>query len=187
MSARHRTLVIMAKQPRLGRVKTRLASGIGPVAATAFYRRTLARTLRVLGRDDRWRTVVAVSPDHWRPHRLETMPQGRGDLGERMVRCLNRCLPGEVVLIGADIPAVTPAHIARAFTLVRRHGHVLGPARDGGYWLIGATRPVPRLAPVRWSTPHALADTARLLPGAAFADVLDDVDSAMTCHPLHRR
>lgn len=173
-----RTLIVMAKQPRLGRVKTRLAADIGPVAATAFYRRTLARTLRVLGDDRRWRLVVAVAPDAWRPRGLTTMPQGHGDLGQRMRRCLNACLPGEAVLIGADIPAVAPRHIARAFALLRRHGFVLGPASDGGYWLIGARHPVPPLAPVRWSSPHTLADTARLLPAVGLADMLDDVDTA---------
>jgi glycosyltransferase A (GT-A) superfamily protein (DUF2064 family) len=167
----------MAKQPCLGRVKTRLAAGLGTVAATAFYRRTLARTLRVLGRDPRWRLVVAVSPDDWSPRGVVTMGQGRGDLGARMRRCLNACMPGEAVLIGGDIPDVTPAHVARAFVVARRCGAVLGPARDGGYWLIGACRPLPLLAPVRWSSPEALADTARLLPGVGLADTLADVDT----------
>lgn len=135
-----RTLIVMAKQPRLGRVKTRLASDIGPVAATMFYRRNLARTLRVLGGDPRWRLVVATAPDRWRPRGVASMPQGYGDLGARMRRCLNACLPGNVVLIGADIPAVEPRHIAHAFAILRRHSHVMGPASDGGYWLIGARR-----------------------------------------------
>lgn len=173
-----RTLIVMAKQPRLGRVKTRLASDIGPVAATMFYRRNLARTLRVLGGDPRWRLVVATAPDRWRPRGVASMPQGYGDLGARMRRCLNACLPGNVVLIGADIPAVEPRHIAHAFAILRRHSHVMGPASDGGYWLIGARRPVPPLAHVRWSSRHALADTARILSDVGLADQLDDVDTA---------
>ncbi|WP_404380801.1 DUF2064 domain-containing protein [Caenispirillum salinarum] len=172
------TLIVLAKRPVLGRVKTRLAAGIGPVAATAFYRRTLARTLRMLGDDPRWCTVVAVSPDTWRPRGWQVLPQGRGDLGARMARCLNAVPSGPAVLIGADIPGVMPAHIARAFALLRRHPYVLGPASDGGYWLIGARKPVPPLAPVRWSSAHALTDTARLLPGVALGDTLDDVDEA---------
>lgn len=186
MSRRRRTVIVMAKQPRLGRVKMRLAAGIGPVAATAFYRRMLARTLRVLGRDPRWRLVVAVSPDTWRPAGLEATPQGRGDLGTRMRRCLNAALPGQAVLVGADIPDLRPAHVARAFALLGRAPYVLGPATDGGYWLIGARRPVPLLAPVRWSSRHALADTARLLPGVALADTLQDVDTAEDLPPVTR-
>lgn len=172
------TLIVMAKQPRLGRVKTRLARGIGPVAATAFYRRTLGRTLRVLGKDPRWRLVVAVSPDHWRPAGLATMPQGRGDLGERMRRCLNARLPGPVLLVGADIPDIAPSHVGQALRALRRAPYVLGPATDGGYWLIGARRTVPPLSPVRWSTAHALADTLALLPHAALGPQLRDVDES---------
>lgn len=181
MSRRRPTVIVMAKQPVLGRVKTRLAAGIGPVAATAFYRTTLARTLRVLGADRRWRLVVAVTPDRWRPrppHGRAALPQGRGDLGSRMRRCLHAALPGPAVLIGADIPEVRPAHIAAALAALRRAPWVLGPATDGGYWLIGARRPLPPLAPVRWSTPHALADTLALLPAAALGPVLRDVDDA---------
>lgn len=173
---RRPTVIVLAKQPVLGRVKTRLAAGIGPVRATAFYRTTLARTLRVLGADRRWRLVVAASPDRWRPAGVERMSQGRGDLGARMRRCLNAHLPGPVVLIGADIPDVRPAHIADALAALRRAPWVLGPATDGGYWLIGARRAVPPLAPVRWSTDHALADTLALLPAAALGPVLRDVD-----------
>lgn len=184
MRRSRRTLIIMAKQPRLGRVKTRLGADIGAARATAFYRHALARTLRVLGHDRRWRTVVAVAPDGWRPPTLPALPQGRGDLGARMRRAVNACLPGRAVLVGADIPALSPLHIARAFRLLERHPFVLGPARDGGYWLIGARIPVPPLAPVRWSSAHALADTAALLPGVALADTLDDVDTGADLHRL---
>lgn len=173
---RRATVIVMAKEPRLGRVKTRLARGIGPVAATAFYRRTLARTLRLLARDPRWHLVMAVSPDCWRPRGRAAMPQGRGDLGARMRRCLNACQPGPVVLVGADIPDLRPAHVAACLRLLQRTPFVLGPAADGGYWLIGARRRVPALAPVRWSAPHALADTRELLRDAALGPTLRDVD-----------
>ena len=91
--------------------------------------------------------------------------------------------PGPVVLIGGDIPGITPAMIARAF---RRLGHadaVFGPANDGGYWLVGLKRRPRFVDPftgVRWSTEHALADTAANLAGMRIdmIDALDDVDDA---------
>jgi glycosyltransferase A (GT-A) superfamily protein (DUF2064 family) len=89
------------------------------------------------------------------------------------------------VLVGSDIPAMRPRHIARAFALLGRHELVFGPATDGGFWLVGARRgrPLPRslFATVRWSTQHALADTLATIPGGyttGIADMLDDVDDA---------
>jgi len=92
--------------------------------------------------------------------------------------------PGLVVIVGSDIPAIRPAHIEAAFRLLAGHDVVLGPATDGGYWLIGARRrPLPygTFAGVRWSTEHALADTVASLPKrsrVAFTATLDDVDDA---------
>ncbi len=96
-----------------------------------------------------------------------------------------RLPPGPVVLVGSDIPAMKPSHIAHAFRLLARHELVFGPASDGGFWLVGAQRrrPLPRslYANVRWSTAHALADTRANIPetiSVGMADMLDDVDTA---------
>jgi glycosyltransferase A (GT-A) superfamily protein (DUF2064 family) len=89
-----------------------------------------------------------------------------------------------VVIVGSDIPALRPRHVAQAFAQLGTHDAVFGPATDGGYWLVGLRRRphVPALFEgVRWSTEHALADTlAKLRPGetAAFLDRLEDVDDA---------
>ena len=176
----------MAKTPAAGRVKTRLARDIGPAEATRFYRTLLKRNLRVLGADPRWRTIVAVSPDRdmwsplWPPH-VDVVGQGRGDLGDRMGR-LFKCLdPGPVVIVGSDIPGITPADIAAAFNRLGSHDAVLGPAPDGGYWLIGLKRlpnvPDPFRA-VRWSSAHTMADTVASLAGCriAYLRELADVD-----------
>lgn len=94
-----------------------------------------------------------------------------------------------VCLIGADIPGITRAHIARAFAALGGHDAVFGPADDGGYWLVGAKHPA-RLphglfGNVRWSTEHALADTLRTLPGwrIALTDTLRDVDTGADLPP----
>jgi glycosyltransferase A (GT-A) superfamily protein (DUF2064 family) len=89
-------------------------------------------------------------------------------------------------LIGADIPGIKPAHIALAFRRLASHDAVFGPAADGGYWLVGFRNPPPGgvFGNVRWSGPHALADTLANLRGANPArfkvapmlPILEDVD-----------
>jgi rSAM/selenodomain-associated transferase 1 len=188
-----RHLVVFARELRLGRGKRRLARRIGAVAAIHFQRVALHTLLLRLGRDSRWTTWVAVTPDCGRlPHlpsgsRLRS--QGAGDLGERMRRPMRRppvgLPPGPVVVIGSDIPDIRRHHIAEAFRVLGSYPFVFGPARDGGYWLVGSRRR-PAETPdifggVRWSTEHALADTlAHLRPGQAGPELaaLEDVDGA---------
>jgi glycosyltransferase A (GT-A) superfamily protein (DUF2064 family) len=183
-----RHLILFLRLPRLGAGKRRLARDVGEVAALRFQRLMIALMLRRLARDRRWCLRLAVTPDRCRLHRY-TLPagtpvvgQGGGDLGERMRRSLANCPPGPAVLVGNDIPALAPAHIAAAFRLLGQRDVVFGPTGDGGFWLVGARR-VPRLAPlfgeVRWSGPHALADVlANLSPrvSVGFAARLDDID-----------
>lgn len=184
-----RTLVIMLKEPRPGRVKTRLGRETGMVAAAWWFRRAALALIRRM-RDPRWTIVLAVSPDRaglesrlW-PGELTRVPQGAGDLGDRMGRMLRSMPPGPVCVIGADIPDVTAARVAEAFAALGQADAVVGPAEDGGYWLIGLkrTRAVPPglFAGVRWSTAHALSDTLQTLPGWDVAQVarLRDVDRA---------
>ena len=181
-------LVLMVKEPRPGRVKTRLGRDLGMTAAAWWFRHQVLSLLRRI-EDPRWDTVLAVAPDVegmrsrvWPAH-LPRIPQGRGNLGDRMGRVFLTAPPGPVCIIGADIPGITRAHIARAFHKLGNHDACLGPAPDGGYWLVGmkqATRPPRSLFQnVRWSSEHALADTMASLPGKRIAliDTLQDVDT----------
>lgn len=181
-------LVIMAKAPRRGAVKRRLGSAIGEGEALRFYRSCLGHSVMRLARDRRWLTLLAVTPDLDAGSRLfpawpgvRRVAQGPGDLGKRMQRLFEVLPPGPTVLVGSDIPAMRPSDIARAFRLLGGADIVLGPAHDGGYWLIGLKR-TPRVlkpfASVRWSGEHALADTLANLKGkrVAFAAPLGDVD-----------
>ncbi|MET4100942.1 rSAM/selenodomain-associated transferase 1 [Roseovarius sp. MBR-78] len=183
------TLVVMLKEPRPGRVKTRLGRGIGMVAAAWWFRHQVARLLRRV-EDPRWRLVLAVSPDRdglasrvWPAH-LPRVPQGRGDLGDRMARLFRSLPPGPVCIIGADIPGIEAPHIARAFAALGHHDAVIGPAPDGGYWLIGLRRtgavPARLFDGVRWSSEHTRADTIHSLKGQRIAliETLRDVDEA---------
>lgn len=185
------TLVIMLKVPHPGRVKTRLGRDIGMTAAAWWFRHQVAALLRRI-EDPRWDVVLAVAPDNegmmsrvWPVH-LPRWPQGRGNLGDRMVRMM-RAAAGPVCVIGADVPGINRARVAEAFAALGHHDAVFGPAPDGGYWLIGAKRgaamPPRCLDGVRWSTNHALADSiAALGPRRiAFVQTLADVD---TVHDL---
>lgn len=191
-----RRLVVMVKEPQVGRVKTRLGQQIGMVPAAWWMRHQIRRLLREL-RDPRWELWLAVAPDgavasRMFPADLPRVAQGPGDLGDRMGRVLRhggdpvarRGATGPVCIIGADIPGVTRAHVWRAFTALGAADAVFGPAPDGGYWLIGmkGVRPPPPglFQGVRWSSPHALADTLATLRGlrVAMVDTLADVDEA---------
>jgi len=181
-------LVIFAREPRLGRVKTRLAADIGRLGALGFYRRTLFSVTRRLARDPRWQCRLAVTPERavfgegpWPP--VDTLiSQGEGDLGQRMGRVMEILPPGPVVIIGCDVPDIRACHIADAFKALGNHDAVFGPAKDGGYWLVGMKRrPVFRdvFQDVRWSTEYALPDTlANLRPGQSHAllQTLSDID-----------
>jgi rSAM/selenodomain-associated transferase 1 len=183
------TVILFLKEPRPGRVKTRLGRGIGMAAAARWFRRQSAAAIRAL-RDPRWRLVLAVAPDAalrsraW-PADLPRMAQGGGDLGARMARALRGAPPGPALVVGADIPGLRAAHVARALRALGGAEAVFGPAEDGGFWLVGLKRgrrraPAGLFAGARWSSPHALADSVASLRGArvAYADRLADVDEA---------
>lgn len=164
-------LLIMARAPRFGAVKTRLAKDIGRMNAWRFYRDTLFAAARRLSQDPRWTTLLQVTPERenrpgrqW-PRTDGLVKQGRGDIGTRMARGLTAFPRGTpVVLIGSDIPGVTADHIQRAFQALGHADVTFGPATDGGYWLVGFANRRPIRMPfanVRWSSEQALGDTLR--------------------------
>ena len=183
-----RTLIVMAKAPRLGAGKTRLAKEIGAVEALRINRALQAHTLCV-ARDERWRTLLCVAPDaarHWKlpgvwPEGVARIAQGEGDLGERMARAL--APHRNVAMIGTDCPELTRAHIASAYRALRRAPFALGPAHDGGFWLIAARDGAAAsraMAGVRWSSRHAAKDAIANLGArnVALLATLRDVDTA---------
>lgn len=162
-------VIVFTRIPRLGVGKRRLARKIGDREALNLSRTLLHRLLRRIRPLRRVALVLAITPDHHA--RLSTpgwaiQRQGRGDLGTRMHRAMAHFPNRPVILIGSDIPDIAPSDLRRALRLLRGHHAVFGPAADGGYWLIGlsARRPAAMFANVRWSGPHALADTRRNFP-----------------------
>jgi glycosyltransferase A (GT-A) superfamily protein (DUF2064 family) len=157
-------------------------------AAAWWFRHQTRRLIRNV-QDPRWNVVLAVTPDRaglssrvW-PEHIARASQGQGNLGDRMARMLRGAPAGPVCVIGADIPGINRAEIAKAFHALGGHDAVFGPAPDGGYWLIGLKRaravPPGLFDGVRWSSEHALADTIATLPDHRIAQVatLQDVDT----------
>lgn len=184
-----RRLVIMAKVPVAGRVKTRLAREIGVVAATMFYRHAMRGVVARLAQQPFWRTVLIVDPDsgvasRMLPNGAVRAGQGRGDLGVRMQRPMRALPAGPVCLIGTDIPDISVADVRRAFRLLGRHDVVFGPAEDGGFWLVGLRRSPRVIDPYRGRVPWSRSDTlARTLANLAgycvgFTTRHHDVDTA---------
>jgi hypothetical protein len=181
---------VFARAPQYGAVKSRLARDIGTLGATRFYRHCLSGLLQRLSRDPRFDVVLATTPRRalleagfW-PRHLARIDQGRGDLGQRMVRVLRSAGHRPALLIGSDIPDARTGHLMLSLKLLGQSDFVLGPVHDGGYWLIGARHPSRLrdavLDGVRWSTSHALADTSARLSScgrvACLTSTLTDVD-----------
>ncbi len=191
---RERHVIVFARSPEYGRVKTRLAREVGALEAWRFYRTATLRLLRRLEGEPTWRVWLAQTgaPRRGWPGRRHSFLQGRGSLSVRMERCLRALPPGDAVLLGSDIPGVARRHIRRAFAGLTHAPLVFGPAQDGGFWLVGVRRspnlPKPLFPPgVRWSSPDTLGDVLQgLRVPYRLADMLGDVDCAADLRRVQR-
>ena len=173
-------MVVIAKEPLPGRVKTRLTPPFSPAGAAALAEAALADTLAAVAAAPARRRVLVLAgrPGPWLPPGFEVRAQVDGGLDERIAAALAE-VDGPVLLVGMDTPQVTPELLAAD----PARDAWFGPADDGGFWALGLARPDPAL--VR-GVPMSLADTgARQLDRlrAAGLDVgmlppLRDVDTA---------
>jgi rSAM/selenodomain-associated transferase 1 len=155
------TLIIFARAPVLGAVKTRLAKAVGENAALALYEAFLDDTC-LLTQGLGARRVLAIDGDVELPslaricksHRMTLMAQGDGDLGTRMGRAIAAEVErGPVVIVGADTPTLPRPYLHQALDALMEHDVVIGPADDGGLYLLGARVPIAELlAQIPWST-----------------------------------
>src|SRR5262249_54560042 len=144
MTSARDVLVVMAKSPQPGAVKTRLAAIVGADAACALYRAFLADLADRFAAAP-WSLVWAVTPDAadltpYVGRAGRRVPQGRGDLAERMRHCFTELIGAgarRVVMIGADAPHLDEARLAAAFAALDEQDAVFVPTRDGGYCLVG--------------------------------------------------
>ncbi len=181
-------LVMFTRFPEPGRAKTRLIPALGAVGAAALHRRLAERTLAVLRATafdvEVWVTGAPLAgftdwlgPATFR-HQVE------GDLGARMAQALD---PAPAIIVGSDLPDLAPEHVEAAAAILARGEVALGPAEDGGYWLLGLSAPAPFLFDgMAWGTDAVLAETLRrlgthgrayaLLPTLADLDRPEDLD-----------
>ncbi|MFI8201504.1 DUF2064 domain-containing protein [Streptomyces sp. NPDC085937] len=173
------TLLVIAKEPRPGRVKTRLTPPFTPEEAAALAEAALADTLDVVARTPAGRRVLVLdgAPGPWLPAGVEVVPQGTGGLDERLAAAFTGC-DGPALLIGMDTPQVTPELLAVDFADCDAW---FGPAADGGFWALGLAAPDPGLLRgVPMSRPDTGAAQRRRLDGLRVRDLplLRDVDTA---------
>lgn len=192
-------LVIFAKEPRIGCVKTRLARDIGKVAAWRFYKSMVQNVPRRLAKKGAWKTWMAISPDQGSQRvfgnpNVALLDQGKGDLGQRMMRPSQTLPPGRFIVIGTDVAGIRPFHIRKAFKLLGKNDAVFGPAKDGGFWLVGLKRhPIianPYSKNIRWSHPNTLQDCLDVLKirdrKVAFIDELTDIDDGKSFSAMQK-
>lgn len=164
-------LLVFLKAARPGAVKTRLAVTIGAGAALAAYEELVAATLKNLNLPAAEIAVeLRFTPDEagpeiapWRRPGWQAAPQGPGTLGERLQRAFEDSFAagcGRVLVIGSDCPYVNATDLRAALVALAGHDVVLGPATDGGYWLLGLRAPQPALfIGIDWSTPRVFSQT----------------------------
>jgi hypothetical protein len=184
-------IAVFARRPVAGRVKTRLSPALPETLALDLHRAMLGDALaaaaeaRAGTRALWWAGAPAEPATLEAPAGFEVREQGDGDLGARLERACAAMLrsPGDrAVVIGADCPDLDAAYLDAAFGSLAAHDLVLGPARDGGYTLIGLKRAAPGLfRGVAWSTGAVLEQTlerARSLAlGVARLEPLEDLDT----------
>lgn len=180
-------MAVFARPAVPGRVKTRLSPSLPADLATRLYAAMLADTLETASRAQAERRAIywseALSADP--PPGFEAREQRGAELGARLAAAFEELLaaPGDrAVIVGADCPDLAVAGFAGAFRALEDHDVALGPARDGGYWLIGLRRPAPALFEgVAWSSDRVLDQTRERAAGAgltvATLEVLEDLDT----------
>jgi len=186
-------LIIFTRFPQAGSTKTRLIPILGATGAAALQRRLTELIVRRSRELAARRGAVlelcyaggrASQIGHWLGPDLAAVRQGAGDLGKRMAVAFTRAwLEGfsRVVLVGADCPALSVEILQGAFTALDAHDLALGPATDGGYYLLGLARPAPEIFRTQpWGESSlllsTLASAARLGLSTQLLEELADVD-----------
>lgn len=186
-------LIIFTRYPEPGKTKTRLIPALGDVGAANLQRQMTEHTIFQVQElqtttDISWEVRFAGGNfqlmQDWLGDDLVYQCQGEGDLGARMMRSLVdafQARAAQVVIIGIDCPGVNSQILTQAFTQLNTHDLVLGPAVDGGYYLIGLCRPIPELfANIDWGTSQVLQQTVdiagKLKISVAYLPTLADVD-----------
>jgi glycosyltransferase A (GT-A) superfamily protein (DUF2064 family) len=189
------TLLVIAKEPRPGRVKTRLTPPFSRQEAAELAQAALADTLDAVAAAPASRRVLVLdgAPGPWLPPGFEVVPQCAGGLDERLADAFAHC-SGPALLVGMDTPQVTPELLTVDFTDCDA---CFGPAEDGGFWALGLAvadpallRGVPMSTPVTGAVQRARLVAAGLrvrdLPRLRDVDVADDARAVAGLAPHSR-
>jgi rSAM/selenodomain-associated transferase 1 len=187
-------IVIFGRPPVPGRVKTRLAMSGGPAFAAEVYRALLDHAIGQACASGLPVTLALSEPldslTAWRPPEgIRVESQAEGDLGTRMRLAFHRRFAAgadAVILTGSDLPGLAAGHFLSARASLAGVQVVLGPATDGGYWLVGQRAPgLDLFSGVPWSSPDTLSATrARLIALSASYDELPELRDLDTADDL---
>ncbi|KAL3161077.1 hypothetical protein ABBQ38_009460 [Trebouxia sp. C0009 RCD-2024] len=199
-------VAIFARLPVLGKVKTRLASGVGPERALRFYKACAEHVFRECSKCESTRATVYFSVDNDLPGAkawlaaadlaLPCAPQVKDqDLGVRMHAALEALLAqqctSKAIVLGTDIPDISASILQQAVSALDSHELVIGPAVDGGYYLLGTTVAIKELFQgIAWSTESVFQQTmqkAKELQLQAYTlPMLQDIDTMQDLEQWHR-
>lgn len=180
-------LIIFVRNPELGKVKTRLAKSVGDEKALEIYKALLEHTRETVLKIDVNRLLFYVDKineqDDWSEAHFEKVVQVGEELGARMLHSFEIALQkhDKAVIVGSDIPQINPEILQEAFDKLDDHDFVIGPAMDGGYYLLGMKKSTPELFNnMEWSTPDVFQQTVDRIKqsGGSFHQVatLSDID-----------
>ncbi len=181
-------LIIFARRPEISIGKRRLKNRIGKALGANFYHRNLLRTILKIHNDSRIHLKLCVTPDsalkNWPKSifpKVERINQGPGDIGEKMWRIFSNNT-NKTIIIGSDIPDITSKIILSAWKKLYLSNIVLGPAKDGGFWLIGLANSKKFKGifnNVFWSQQNTLSEVVKNIPPSEsilYVDTLEDID-----------
>lgn len=189
-------LIIFIKNPVLGKVKTRLASSIGEPAALEIYKSLMDHTRLMVAGIDAARLLFysdrVERHDSWPEKKFSKNVQQGDDLGARMLNAFKQVSDyDKKIIIGSDCPGINPQLIEQAYTHLDFHDVVIGPASDGGFYLLGMNAIIPELfGNISWSTDQVLPEIVKilqqkrllykLLPTLRDIDTLEDWEAEKT-------
>ena len=182
------TLIIFIKNPELGKAKTRLAQSVGPERALQIYRALLGHTRELTKAVPAKRMLFYSSfvdtEDEWLPQDFDKYLQASGELGQRMEEAFRLAFAeqdGPVLIIGSDCAQLTTDIIQEGIDALAIHDFVIGPAEDGGYYLLGMRSFQPAVFQgIHWSTESVFAQTKDIIDRHGWdlkcLPVLSDID-----------
>jgi rSAM/selenodomain-associated transferase 1 len=168
-------LVLFARYPVAGACKTRLIPALGAQGAADLHRHLTERTVSVMRASGCPVTVAFTGAsrgdfEQWLGSDIALVEQVEGDLTAKLLACLD---PAPVIFFGADTPDLEPGHVDLAIAALKKHKVVIGPAEDGGYYLIGMSNALPELlTDMPWSTDQVLRETCKRLDRLGIAPLL---------------